>query len=176
MKRKIFFLFFLYQVVNLFCNDLHLENFVVKQNTSDWQKETFYLGQIKSESEFNELISTYSYKMIGDYEGFKNIVKIFDENIELFYTKNEVIKLVEIRIKTNKYHLYNTNIQVGRNIKEGLYNYYDCFENYKNEGVYYFTELEDFINEFDGVSFLNISVSCKKEIIDEIILYYSFSL
>ena len=96
MKKKLIFILCFLQVMNLFCKDLTFENFVVKQNTSDWKKETFYLGQIKTQSELDELISNYKSDVIGDYDGFKNVVKVYDENIELFFSKSEIIKLVEI--------------------------------------------------------------------------------
>lgn len=143
MKKKLIFILCFLQVMNLFCKDLTFENFVVKQNTSDWKKETFYLGQIKTQSELDELITNYKSDVIGDYDGFKSVVKVYDENIELFFSKSEIIKLVEIKIKSDKYILYGTQIKIGNSLEKSIADYYNCFENYKNEGLYYFTELED---------------------------------
>ncbi len=155
---------------------LSFENFVVKENTSNWKKKTFYLGQIKSTSEFKELLSDFRYTEIGDYEGFKNVIKLYDENIELLFTNSENYKLIEIKIKTNKYSLYKTPIEIGKSINEAISDYSECFENYNGEGIYYFAEIEDFLFGFDGVSFFNISLYTEKSIIKTIIVYYSFSL
>lgn len=176
MKKKLIFIFCFLQVMNLFCKDLTFENFVVKQNTSDWKKDTFYLGQIKTQSEFDEVITNFEYVLIGDYDGFKNVVKVYDDNIELFFSKSEVYKLIEIKIKSDKYIMNGTPIKIGNSLEKSIADYYDSFENYKNEGLFYFAELEDFTNEFDGVAFYNISLSCKQGVIDSIILYYSFTL
>lgn len=176
MKKQLIFLLCFFQVMNLFCKDLTFENFVIKQNTSDWKKDTFYLGQLKTQSELDELIKNYKYDKIGDYDGFKSVVKVYDENIELFFSKSEIFKLIEIRIKSDKYILYGTSIKIGNSLENAIKDYYNCFENYNNEGEYYFAELADFTNEFDGVAFFNISLFCKQGVIDNIILYYSFTL
>ena len=176
MKKKLFILLFTLIFVNVYGQSLSFENFVVKENTSNWRKKTFYLGQIKSETDFKEMSSEYEYEEIGDYDGFKNAVKLYNEDIELFFTVSDFYKIIEIKIKTNKYYLYRTSIEVGNKLKEAIADYNEDFENYNNEGAYYFAELEDIFFDFEGVSFYNISLYTKQEIIESIILYYSFSL
>ena len=176
IKKIVLISFFFLYFGRLFAETISMENFIVKELSNRGKKNTFYLGQIKSESEYKALTSYFHEEIIGDYSGYKNVVKVYDENIELLFMKSDVFRLVEIKIKTSKYILYNTSIKVGTSLSDAISNYHDSFENYKNEGKYYFAEYPDIYNEFSDVSFLNISLEVKNEIINSIVLYYSYTI
>lgn len=176
MKRPIFFILFCFFSYNIFSQHLSLENYIVKEKKSNWKKETFFLGQRKTEKEFQNLKNNYQIQEIGDYDGWKNTIKVYNDNIDLYFTKNDIYKLVEIRIKTDNYCLVNTPIQVGNLIDDIIKKYPDVFSSYNSIDQYYFTELEDYTQEFEDVSFLNISLSVNEGRVNEILLYYSFTI
>lgn len=176
MKKVFFILFLLFSISTIYAERISIENYVVKEISNNSKQETFYLGQTKSKAVFDSFKTIYESEKIDNYDGFNNVIKLFNKDIELYFTEGDIYKLVEIRIKTNKYFLYGTSISVGTNINEAIDNYRESFTSMKEHSQYYFAEIEDIFFEFPGVSFFNISLEVKDDIIQNIILYYSFAI
>lgn len=173
MKKIFIFLLIFLLSINCYSQEIKYENFIVKRNTNTYRRDTYYLGQVKSKTEFYNFISNFNHEKIDLYDGFRNVIKVFDENIDLYFTENDVFTLIEIKVKTDEYELYKTKIKIGNHINDVLSNY---IESFKNEGKYYYAEIEDFTNEFEELAFYNISIQVEEDIIKSIILYYSFVL
>lgn len=175
--KKIYLIVILFIIsINLYSQNITFENFVVKRKTEMFRRDTYYIGQVKSRTAFTELISLFTYENIKEYGGYKNVFKLYDENIDLYFNETEVFTLIEIKIKTDEYELYKSLIKVGDNIDTIIKTYPNWFVNYNDERKFYFAELEDFTNEFEDSVFYNISLQVENNIIKNIILYYSFAL
>ena len=176
MKKLLIVITLLCSCGLLYSEELHMENFIVKEISNRAKSETFYLGQIKSKKDFETFVNNYAIEEIENYSGFHDVIKAYNKDIDLYFTKGEVYTLVEIHIKADKYYLQNTSITVNKSIEEALTKYSNSFTKIKNNDNYYFAEIEDYTSEFSNLAFLNISLCVNDEIIEKIVLYYSFTL
>lgn len=176
MKRKMMFFLLIIFIIHLYAQDLRYENLIVKKNTDTYHRDTFYLGQVKSKNSFNDLFSNFKHEKYEDYYGFKNVIKVYDDNIDLYFIETDVFTLIEIKLKSEVYELYNTSLKVGNNKEDFISNYSESIKYDDKENNNYYVELEDITSEFEGSTFYNILVSVKDEFITSITLYYSFAL
>lgn len=178
MKKLIIYFMFLFSV-KLFATDLTLDDFIVKGKKNKFLTETFYLGQIKTKTEIDELQNIYSFEELNNYEGYNNVIKIFDDDIDLFFYEDshyKYYKLVEINLKSSNFHLYKSNQSVGCIFSEKASILYSSLKKYETISGYYFGKIEDPTFDDPDVVFMNISVLVDNDIIQNIILYYSYNL
>lgn len=176
MKKNVFIIIMLFVLQSLFAENLHFENYIVKEDSNKFRTDTYYLGQIKSKSMIETLKNNNSYEYLDNYGGYSNVLKISNNDIVLYFRESELFSLIEIRLLTSKYYLNGTSIKTETSINDVIAKYNTSFTKYENEKTYYFAELEDYTSEFADTSFFNISLCVDNEIIKEIVLYYSFTL